>query len=48
MFYVKSGRIIRVWKPLLSRYVLKTLRGKLERENLKMTISVRGGLGCFM
>ena len=31
---------IRVWKPLLSKRVLKTMRG-----SLKMTISASGGLG---
>ena len=36
---------IKVWKPLSSRRVLKTLEGKPERESQKRTISASGGLG---
>ena len=35
---------IRVWKPLPSRRILKTLRGN-PKESLKRTISASGGLG---
>ena len=39
--------LIRVWKPLPSRRVLKSFEGKPERESLKRTISAIGGLGLL-
>ena len=37
----------RVWKPSPSIHILKTLRGKPERKNLKRTLSGSGGLGSL-
>ena len=38
---------IRVWKPLLSRHVLKTLDGMFERESPRKTIFASGELELF-
>ena len=37
--------LIRVWKSLPSKHVLKTLRGSVKWKSPKRTISVSGGLG---
>ena len=36
-----------MWKPFLSRHVLKTLSGSLKGKSLKRTISASGGFGLL-